>query len=119
MGEKMGSGKSKGQIVTVLPETLFVDSHHEIPDEHRGLAKTSPVEPAPQHLKPLSRIRVFDLDSIHQDLKDNIRWLQKQHPLLMNEWKETFHCIQDEQLHCIPKWTQLGKLVVPPDLELK
>jgi hypothetical protein len=65
------------------------------------------------------QIRVFDLDSIYQDLEDNIWWSQKQHPLLMSEWERAFHCIQEEQSYCIPKWTQMGKLVVLPDLELK
>jgi Integrase zinc binding domain len=112
-------GEGDNKQVVVLPEALFVDSHYEIPDKHRGLARTPPVEPSPRHLKPPSQIRVFDLDSIHQDLEDNIRWSQKQHPLLMEEWKEAFHCTQEEHSHHVPKWTQSGKLVVPPDLELK
>jgi Integrase zinc binding domain len=37
----------------------------------------------------------------------------------MEEWKSTFHCVQEEQLHRVPKWTQAGRLVVPPDVELK
>jgi hypothetical protein len=37
----------------------------------------------------------------------------------MNKWKEAFHCVQEEQSHHIPKWTQSGKLVIPLDLELK
>jgi RNase H-like domain found in reverse transcriptase len=40
-------GEGDNKQVIVLPEALFVDSHHEIPDEHRGLAQTPPVEPSP------------------------------------------------------------------------
>jgi hypothetical protein len=66
-------GEGDNKQVIVLPEALFVDSHYQIPDEHRGLARTPPVEPSLRHPKPPSRIQVFDLDSIHQDLEDNIR----------------------------------------------
>jgi hypothetical protein len=39
-------GKGDNKQVIVLPETLFIDSHHEIPDEHQGLPQILLVEPS-------------------------------------------------------------------------
>jgi RNase H-like domain found in reverse transcriptase len=39
-------GVEDNKQVVVLPEALFVDSHHEIPDEHRGLPQILPVDPS-------------------------------------------------------------------------
>jgi Integrase zinc binding domain len=59
------------------------------------------------------------MDSIYYDLEDVIRWFQKQFPELMGDWQKAFSCIQEEQMHHVPKWKRDGKLVVPPDLEIK
>jgi hypothetical protein len=59
------------------------------------------------------------LDSVYDSLEEIVRWAQKDHPVLLQEWTTTFGIEKKEGTTRFPKWEKDGKLVVPPDIQLK
>jgi Integrase zinc binding domain len=69
--------------------------------------------------EPPLHVRVFDLDSVYDSLEEIVRWAQKDHPVLLQEWITAFGIEKKEETTRFPKWEKDGKLVVPPDIQLK
>jgi Integrase zinc binding domain len=59
------------------------------------------------------------LDSVYNSLEEIVHWAQKDHPVLLQEWITTFGIEEKEETTCFPRWERNGKLVVPPDIQLK
>jgi RNase H-like domain found in reverse transcriptase len=114
-------GKEDNKDVVVLPPNKFMPTTHRINNEQRGLPPQAEGWNLPWDWKePPLVVQVFDMDDVFMRLEDAVQWAQKDHPILFEEWAKTFSITQEELfLRCLPKWEKDGRLVVPPDIQLK
>jgi RNase H-like domain found in reverse transcriptase len=102
-------GEHDNKNIVVIPPRKFVPTIYRVGNEQRGLPPQAEGWNLPwdQRESPIT-ICIFDLDSIHNHLKDITRWAQHDHPVLLQEWSRTFGIQQVMEGTRFPKWLKDG-----------
>src|SRR5712672_3412896 len=95
--------------IVVFPPDRFVDTNYEIADHHKGKV------PFPHE----STLRVADMDREFDDWDSDIAWTQRQYWKLLEEWQPKYLISPPTPGGHDRSWTKEGKLVVPPNQNLK
>jgi transposase InsO family protein len=113
-------GKDDNKNIIIIPPKNFISTTYRVNNEQQGLPPQAEGWNLPWDKRdPPLHVCVFDIDSVYDLLEDAVQWAQKDHPVLLQEWTTTFGIERKEEAMCLPRWEKDGKLVVPPDIQLK